>query len=161
MQKAGTELNRACIGALSVLCLGACYSILAKGGAWDFQTYHHSARLVLEGRGADLYTDYIPPNRYIYAPGLAWWISLIGLFPMRAAFSLRTLAQVTAVFLVAGVWAKRMKESAPERWMLAWLAPVLLARPILYIFVYGTIDFFVFVFSFLALMSRIDAEPPR
>ena len=149
------------LGAVALLCLGGVVSILAKHGAFDFQTYHFTAGLVLEGKLAEIYRLYLPPNRYIYAPGLAVWMSPLAFVSRGAAFSVWTVLQIAAILAVAWAWMKRTRLSENQTYALAVLAPLIFARPIIYILLYGTIDFFLFATCFWALLSRVDKAPSR
>ena len=149
------------LGAVALLCLGGVVSILAKHGAFDFQTYHFTAGLVLEGKLAEIYRLYLPPNRYIYAPGLAVWLSPLGLVSRSTAFWVWTVFQIAVILAVAWGWMERTRLKEPEAYAFAVLAPLIFARPIIYILVYGTIDFFLFAACFWALLSRVDDAPSR
>jgi hypothetical protein len=120
-------------------------------GAPDFSVFYGAWRLVLEGRGAEVYHG--TTDRFLYAPGFAWLLAPLGLLPRSAALALWC-------FLKAGIVGYLVREFQPLRrrglaslGLAAW-GTVLVARPLLIDFQYGQVNVVILGICCWALLGH-------
>jgi hypothetical protein len=123
-------------------------------GAPDFSVFYAAWRLVLEGRGAEVYQA--TPDRFLYAPGFAWILSPLALLPRNAALALWCFLRAAVVgYLVREFQARRGQDgfspaAGAEQGasfsaristlgLAAW-GVVVVARPLLIDFQYGQVN---------------------
>lgn len=144
--------------------LGALFAIgtywsYTRGGI-DFAVFHHAWRLVLEGRGADIYTN--SPDRYLYAPGFAWLLAPLGLLPREAALAVWCLLKAFALGCVVRFYAKHYSEkssiSFPTALGIASFAAWVMARPLLIDVQYGQINLLILAVAVWALSEHFRKE---
>ncbi len=109
----------------------------------DFSVFYEAWRLVLTGRGAEIY--HATPDRFLYAPGFAWIFCALGLLPRGVALGIWCLAKAWIVgwLLCAFSSAVFAGRSPRARAGLAGWAVVLLARPLLIDFQYGQVNLLI------------------
>src|SRR4051794_40931474 len=67
-------------------------------GANDFAVFFEAWRLVLSGRGAEIYK--VSPDRFLYSPGFAWLLAPFGFFPRSVSLALWCLSKVALLILL-------------------------------------------------------------
>ncbi|MFZ9594515.1 MAG: glycosyltransferase family 87 protein [Bdellovibrionia bacterium] len=130
-----------------------CSGILALGiaqaywrGAPDFSVFYQAGRLVLEGRGLEIYR--VSPDRFLYGPGFAWLFSPIAVFPRPWALALWCAAKVMVCVGMAWGLGQAYQRKSPLRdggvfWGLLFWSCVFIARPLLIDFYYGQVNLMV------------------
>ncbi len=119
----------------------------------DFAVFHEAWRLVLEGRGHEIY--HATPDRFLYAPGFAWLLSPLGLLPRKVAFGLWCALKTGALWWLVRSLGVRLGAAYA-----AW-AVVVLARPVLIDFWYGQINLLILAACAWALSDRARPVSPR
>jgi hypothetical protein len=134
-------------------------------GGHDFLVFYDAWKLVILGRGAEIYVN--SPDRYLYSPGFAWLLAPIGLIPVSTALALWCLAKASVVYwmiqtLAAKIYRASRQSAAPVSvdgaLAIASAGFVLVARPFLIEFQYGQINTFILAISLWALLSFYEAE---
>jgi hypothetical protein len=127
---------------LGLVGLAAASLIVACGTLWaftrggnDFAVFYEAFRLVLAGRGADVY--HATPDRFLYAPGFAWVLAPLGFLPQTWALAFWCFAKAAVVGLLVRRFARG---SSIQDAGLAALGVCLLARPVLIDFQYGQVN---------------------
>jgi hypothetical protein len=155
MKKAGVWL----LGALFVI--GTCWSY-TRGGI-DFAVFHHAWRLVLEGRGADIYTN--SPDRYLYAPGFAWLLAPLGFLPQDAALAVWCLIKAFSLGCVVHLYVKYYSEKlsipASTALSIAAFAVWVMSRPLLIDIQYGQINVMILAAAVWALSEHFKEEKDK
>jgi hypothetical protein len=108
-------------------------------GAPDFNVFYAAWKLVLEGRGADIYRD--SPDRFLYAPGFAWLLAPLAAFPRELVLALWCFAKAGVVGFVIREFqpSSGRRLSIASLGMAAW-GVALVARPLLIDFQYGQVN---------------------
>jgi hypothetical protein len=127
-------------------------------GAGDFSVFHAAWRLVLEGRGAEIYHG--TPDRFLYGPGFAWLLSPLGLLPRDGALSLWCFAKAAAIGLMLRAFAARVSAPRAVAWGVAAWAVVFAARPLLIDFQYGQVNILILAACAWGLLSHLDGRAP-
>ncbi len=141
----------AAVSACLVVIVGTFWAYQRGGG--DFSVFHEAWRLVLQGRGMELYRA--TPDRFLYAPGFAWLMSPLGALPRTWALAVWCLAK--SLVLGGCVLAMGRRTSL---WASAG-AVVLLARPILIDFQYGQINLFILGACVWAMLTHFGGARAR
>ncbi|MGK5088547.1 glycosyltransferase family 87 protein, partial [Bdellovibrionota bacterium FG-2] len=138
--------------------------IAAVGTSWaftrgtsDFPVFYESWRLVLAGRGAELY--HATPDRFLYAPGFAWILSPLGLLPKDIALAIWCFAKAAVIGFSLRALSHgfgRARYRIPLA-LPAW-AVVFTARPILIDFQYGQVNTFLLGACVWALAAHFDSR---
>lgn len=130
-------------------------------GSPDFHVFFHAWRLVLEGRGTEIYSE--SPDRFLYAPGFAWLLAPIAALPFEFALLFWCLAKTAVLGLLVRGLAFRLRGSEGiSALAMAGLAALFVARPILIDFQYGQVNLFILGAAFWGLSSRMEtARPPE
>jgi hypothetical protein len=149
----GKTLERIGIPSVALLVAIGTYWAYTRGGI-DFAVFYHAWRLVLEGRGAEIYVN--SPDRYLYAPGFAWLLSPLGLLPHPVALAFWCLLKALALGLLIRKFGTRvgMGICACSVWVMS--------RPLLIDLQYGQINFLILAVCVWALaehFSRIESKP--
>ena len=136
--------------------------IVAVGTAWafqrganDFNVFYEAWRLVLDGRGSGVYTS--TPDRYLYAPGFAWILAPLGVFPRNIALAIWCFAKAGAIGLVLQTF-RRAFNNQGLTWgtmACAW-ATLIVARPLLIDFQYGQVNTFILAACVWAVVPRFN-----
>ena len=160
MRKFPTRKSRAIVfmGFLILLILvgvGSARAILRGGN--DFLVFYEAWRLVLSGRGAEIY--HVSPDRFLYGPGFAWLLSPLGLLPRVFSLGLWCFLKILCI----GALIKLMTQSkGQERSVFAlgmsvW-GVILVSRPLLIDFEYGQVNLFILWASVWALLEHFRKE---
>ncbi|MCM2322744.1 MAG: DUF2029 domain-containing protein [Oligoflexia bacterium] len=130
-----------------------------RGGA-DFSVFFEAWRLVLGGRGEDIYR--VSPDRFLYAPGFAWLLAPVALLPRGLALALWCLAKAAVVGLVIRGLGSRLFRGSKlaAAGMAAW-GVVLLARPFVIDLQYGQVNLFIMGACVWALLVHCDPRASR
>src|SRR4051812_37737280 len=83
----------ACAGIIGIGVVGVTgisRAFLKEGG--DFSVFYKAWRLVVEGRGLEIYRE--SPDRFLYAPGFAWALSPLGYLDREFALVLWSAAKL-------------------------------------------------------------------
>ena len=138
---------------LKVGCLLSASLVLAVGSFWafqrgagDFSVFHEAWRLVLVGRGQEIYHS--TPDRFLYSPGFAWILAPLGGVPRSMALTLWCLAKASAVLAAVFALGRRL-----SLWAAAG-SVALLARPILIDFQYGQVNALILAACIWALLAH-------
>jgi hypothetical protein len=122
--------------------------VVAVGTSWafqrggqDFGVFHHAWRLVLEGRGAEIYTN--SPDRFLYAPGFAWLLSPLGYFPRDLGLAVWCFGKAAIVGFVVREVGRRLNVDGISGLAIGSMGVALLARPILIDFQYGQVNILI------------------
>jgi hypothetical protein len=144
--------------------LGALFAIgtywsYSRGGI-DFAVFHHAWRLVLEGRGGDIYTN--SPDRYLYAPGFAWLLAPLGFLPQPAALALwcglKAFALGSVIRFYAKYYSEKSSLSFPIALSIAAFAVCVMSRPLLIEIQYGQINLLILAVAVWALSEHFKKE---
>ena len=149
---------------VSYLLAGAVILVLVVGvlhafsrGGKDFAVFYEAWRLVLDGRGADIYR--VSPDRYLYSPGFAWILAPLGLLPFQSALGLWCVAKVLALAAMmkelAKLWGN--KGNIPT-WIGVLAGALFITRPLLIDLEYGQVNTFILVTCVWALCGHCDPK---
>lgn len=141
----------AAVSACLIMVVGTFWAYERGGG--DFSVFHEAWRLVLQGRGMEIYRA--TPDRFLYAPGFAWLMAPLGALPRPWALAVWCLAK--SLVLGACVHALGRRSSL---WAAAG-AVALLARPILIDFQYGQINLFILGTCVWAMLTHFGGARAR
>lgn len=131
----------------ALVALVGCLWILQRGSP-DFSVFHSAWRLVLEGRGLEIYQPRVTPDRFLYAPGFAWLLAPLGLLPQSVALAFWCAAKIAALFWVIA----RFSRELANPWVP--LAVLWVARPLLIDFQYGQVNLFILWACVFALFNE-------
>ena len=141
--------------------------IVATGTSWafirggqDFDVFYHAWSLARAGRLQEIYSD--SPDRFLYAPGFAYWFAWISFIPRNWALGIFCLGKAAVVGLM--IRSLLPKRDVRERLALAFSAAFgvwLIARPLLIEFQYGQLNLFVVAAAFWALRTHIQSGNDR
>ena len=138
--------------------------VIAVGTAWafqrggnDFSVFYQAWRLVLDGKGSSIYTA--TPDRYLYAPGFAWLLSPLAIFPRTTALALWCFLKAGAIGLVLQTFRRAFNRQGVTWGTMAcaWAA-LIVARPLLIDFQYGQVNTFILAACVWALVLRFTSE---
>ncbi len=148
------------IGASALVTLGTFWAF--DRGAHDFDVFYSSWRLVLQGRGMNVYQE--TPDRFLYAPGFAWLFVPLAWLPFQAALAVWCFAKAAVVGYVVREFGDLSAEAGLDRFvrigLTAW-GVILLARPLLIDFQYGQVNLFMLgacVWALAGHFRRADHE---
>ncbi len=140
---------------LILLSCGVLWSFLR--GANAFSVFYAAWKLVLTSHPQDIYWN--TPDRFLYAPGFAWLLAPLALFPKAVALGIWNALKVGAVVYLTVIFRKK---TAPRVAFGTYaLGVVLLARPLLIDFQYGQVNLLVLVSCVFALFTFFEAAPTR
>jgi len=128
--------------------------IAFQRGGNDFSVFYGSWYLVSHGRGPHI--NFETPDRYLYAPGLAWLLSPLGLLPKQLVFSLWCLAKALALYVVGKNLVRLSKLPESLSIGIAAGAIIMAARPLLIDFQYGQVNTFILAVCIWTLGRRWD-----
>lgn len=131
------------------------YWALQKGGQ-DFNVFYEAWRLVLEGRAHEIYV--VSPDRYLYAPGFAWFLSPFALLPFSIGLLVWTLGKALALGSIIRVMSQALPRSKVHAFWPIALGFVIAARPTLIELRYGQINFYLLACAFWALWIHLRNE---
>lgn len=130
---------------------GIAILVIALGNFWafqrggnDFKVFYSAAEILLSGRVHVVYLA--TPDRFLYAPGFAFWMIPFAIFPFLIAL---------ALWCALKTWLLVKTLRATETSMAPW-AVVILAKPILIDFQYGQINLVLICLAYLALKNHYD-----
>lgn len=129
---------------------------LTKGGQ-DFAVFYSAGQTVLQGRAAEVY--HLTPDRFLYAPGFAWWMAPFALLPQELALALFSFLKVACLGLVVATLRDLARAEGTDEltaWGLAAWSVVLVARPLLIDFQYGQVNLLFLCFAIFALAGLFD-----
>lgn len=106
----------------------------------DFTVFYTAWRLVLEGRGSEIY--HASPDRYLYAPGFAWLLAWLAWLPRSAALAIWCFAKAAVVGYVVREFQPERRWGIASMGIAAW-GVALLARPLLIDFQYGQVNILI------------------
>lgn len=139
--------------ASAIISLGTYWSF--ERGGHDFSVFYQAWRLVLGGQASEIYVN--SPDRFLYAPGFAWLLCPLGIFPQWIALALWNLAKACAVYGLLRRFAEeisaRSRVGAASALALAAWGLVLVARPVLIDFQYGQVNTLILSVCAWALFS--------
>jgi hypothetical protein len=127
-------------------------------GANDFSVFYEAWRLVLIGRGAEIYK--VSPDRFLYGPGFAWCLAPFAALSKNTALAIWCAAKIMAVGFIAAEFSKRLKhvDSILSLGLSFW-GVAFVARPLLIDFSYGQVNLFIVAASVWALLGRNTLKP--
>jgi hypothetical protein len=128
-------------------------------GAPDFTVFHSAWRMVLEGRGTDIYRTQLMPDRFLYAPGFAWLLSPLALLPRQLALALWCFAKAGVVGYVVRKFRPRALPTLAGIGV-AGLGAAVVARPMLIDFQYGQVNTLILGACVWALLGHFSSERP-
>ena len=114
----------------------------------DFDVFYIAWRTVLEGKGLHVYS--LTPDRFLYAPGFAWFFAPLGIFTRSIALGLWSLAKFWVIVFCAREFAKQLTQSK-EYFVLSGFGLLVVLRPLMIDFQYGQVNAFLFFFAAWAL----------
>jgi Glycosyltransferase family 87 len=126
-------------------------------GSNDFSVFYEAWRLVLEGRGFEIYR--VSPDRFLYAPGFAWILCGFGLVPKSISLGIWCLAKVLLLVLLIKKFASQLRAKSSD-WAVAtpvW-GVILMAKPLLIDFEYGQVNLFILGACVWALVEHFDPK---
>ncbi len=158
------ELRRYAVNGLEGLGLVLLLLLVSIGTfrAWsfegrDFSVFHAAFLCVTEGRSLEIFRD--GPDRYLYAPGFAFFFSPFGLLSEKTGLLLFSILKIGA--LVHLLVTLRERQLRPiSLGILAWGA-LLTGRSLLVDFTYGQVNFFVAWAAFQALWLHLGDHKNR
>ncbi len=112
-------------------------------GAPDFHVFHFAATLVADGRFSELYT--VSPDRFLYAPGFAWILLPLALFPLKVSFFFWSVLKGALLGGMLRVLYQRAGAVATT------LGVVFFARPLLIDLRYGQINLIILSLAVIAI----------
>lgn len=140
-------------GHLTVARVGAVLGAIVVGigsfwayqrGGQDFNVFYTASRLLLEGKTHVIYLA--TPDRFLYAPGFAWLMVPLAIFPFKIALAIWCALKIMLLQTTIKRASGDSKTISNGYW-----AIVLLAKPVLIDFQYGQINLILACVAFLAL----------
>lgn len=142
--------------ALAVVILFGVFNAFSKG-ANDFSVFYEAWRLVLVGRGAEIYR--VSPDRFLYGPGFAWFLAPFAVLSKNAALAVWCVAKILALGFIAKEFSKHLDEKDPTLSLgLSFWGIALVARPLLIDFSYGQVNLFILAACVWALLGRTHSR---
>jgi hypothetical protein len=154
-KKVTETLARLGVPSVAVLIAVGTFWSYTRGGI-DFAVFHHAWRLVLEGRGSEIYVN--SPDRYLYAPGFAWLFAPLGLLPKPLALAVWCLLKAVVIGYLIQRFSRGATQSAPQGAKIAlcaWAVWVV-SRPILIDLQYGQINLLILGVAVWALSEHFS-----
>jgi hypothetical protein len=166
MEKAIRSRNVLLSGAIAVgivVAFGVFHAF--SRGANDFSVFFEAWRLVLSGRGAEIYK--VSPDRYLYGPGFAWLLAVFAGLPKNVALVMWCAAKISVIGFIAhqmSSWISNESSNPPDSslslglslWGIAWVA-----RPVLLDFSYGQVNLFILGACIWALLGHFNSSRSR
>ncbi len=140
------------VSALLVVLVGTLWAF--QRGANDFSVFFEAWRLVMSGRGLEVYGG--TPDRFLYAPGFAWLLAPLGLLPRAWALGLWCFGKALLLFWIVSVVARWASAQKGRYEAAAFLGVVVVARPLLIDFQYGQVNLYLLAAVVWALDSHLD-----
>ncbi len=125
-------------------------------GGQDFLVFYSAWRLVLDGKGSEIYIH--SPDRFLYAPGFAWLLCPLALLPFKAALAVWCFAKAAALGVGIRSFLKLPDRHSYADYALGWFALPLLMRPVLIDFQYGQVNIFILVICILAMTRHFKGK---
>jgi hypothetical protein len=122
--------------ALSALVIWGSFRAYSRGGN-DFSVFYEAWRLVLAGRGQEIYQ--VSPDRFLYSPGFAWLLAPLGMIPREISLAIWCFGK----FWVLAYLAKRFSSYAGVQWGVMIWAILFVSRPLLIDLEYGQINLYL------------------
>jgi len=146
--------NRIYLGIVAFIFAFGVYQALRRGGE-DFLVFYHAGRLTLDGLGQEIYTN--SPDRFLYAPGFAWFIAPFALIPWAISFPLWCLMKALSFGVMVKVLTRRFSALS------VLLGILFFARPLLNELRYGQVNLLIVTLSVWALDSLFvnDKKAPK
>jgi hypothetical protein len=141
-------LARAGVPLLAILIGLGTFWAYQRGGL-DFNVFYHAWRLVLEGHGSQIYVD--SPDRFLYAPGFAWLLAPLGLFPEPIGLGVWSLLKAVTLAAIVRLFGK-------GRYGLAAIAALVMIRPLLIDFQYGQVNLLILGVCIWALWKHASLD---
>jgi hypothetical protein len=126
-------------------------------GGHDFDVFYFAWKLVLQGRGLDIYAN--SPDRYLYAPGFAWVLAPLGLLPKGVALAVWSFLEAWVLALLIRAFA--FCHDPVQRKInlgLCSCAALVMTRAILINFQYGQINLLILGVCVWALWIHLERE---
>lgn len=128
-------------------------------GGHDFDVFYFAWKLVLQGRGLEIYSN--SPDRYLYAPGFAWVLAPLALLPKTVALAVWScleawvLALMIRAFAVGPIGPVVKDKTALG---LCACAALVMTRAILINFQYGQINLLILGVCVWALWIHLESK---
>lgn len=126
-------------------------------GANDFAVFYEAWKLVLQGRGLEIYR--VSPDRFLYAPGFAWLLAPLALLSKNTALAVWCVGK-TAILMVM-IWALGLhlnRKSGMHALGLGAWGVILVARPFLIDLEYGQVNLIILGACFWGLLGHFKKE---
>jgi hypothetical protein len=120
-------------------------------GGHDFDVFYFAWKLVLQGRGLEIYAN--SPDRYLYAPGFAWVLAPLGLLPKGVALAVWSFLEAWVLALLIRAFAQRKINLG-----LCACAALVMTRAILINFQYGQINLLILGVCVWALWIHLERD---
>jgi len=136
-----------------IICLcGTLLAVFKNGAGADFNVFYHAWNLVLTQHGSEIYTN--SPDRFLYAPGFAWFFSFLALLPFKASLVFWSALKFVAIVFSIKILKNLFKESPKQTtFFFCTFACLWVIRPLIIDFQYGQINSFILFFTLLACTS--------
>ncbi|MGK5081931.1 glycosyltransferase family 87 protein [Bdellovibrionota bacterium FG-1] len=126
-------------------------------GAHDFKVFYSAWKMVLEGRGAEIYNRALTPDRFLYAPGFAWLLSPLALLPGQMVLALWCFAKAAVIGYLVREFRPRAYEQGVATGFAA-LGILLVVRPLLIDFQYGQVNILILGACAWALLGHFRRD---
>ncbi len=108
----------------------------------DFSVFYEAWRLVLAGRGTEIYR--VSPDRFLYSPSFAWLLSPMAFLPKNTALGFWCALKVAVLgFMIHRLSGTSDRKKLFLSWGVSVWGVVLIARPVLIDFEYGQVNLFI------------------
>jgi hypothetical protein len=131
------------------------FRAFTRGGN-DFRVFYEAWRLVLQGRGAEIY--HVSPDRYLYGPAFAWVLSPLGLLPGVYALGLWCLMKALALGYLIRALANSFGDGKTSSLTATALGVLVISKPILIDFEYGQVNLFILASAIWALLCHFQEK---
>lgn len=122
-------------------------------GGHDFDVFYFAWKLVLQGRGLEIYSN--SPDRYLYAPGFAWVLAPLGLLPKTVALAVWSCLEAWVLALLIRAFAIGHGKTGLG---LCACAALVMTRAILINFQYGQINILILGVCVWALWIHLEQD---
>jgi hypothetical protein len=149
------RLSRASVTPIAAGCAIVLFAIgLMKGfrsGGLDFRVFDHAARLALHGQVEGLYRE--GPDRFLYAPGFAYLLAPLAVFPFGWTHTIWLLLCSAGFFFAMRLLAKRIDREGGFGVLAVSVATVFLMRSIWIDLRYGQVNLLILAASVWAFVT--------
>lgn len=158
------KLNLSLLRSILYGILGALVAIgthwaFTRGGK-DFDVFFEAFKLVLGGWGPQIYR--VSPDRFLYAPGFAYFFSPFGLLERDTALAAWCLLKALCLGLFLRKYSQKLApQLGPWASIFTLMGVVLVAKPLLIDFTYGQINLFLVSLAGWSLLSHFDRTPAK